>query len=63
MNRSLVNTIGLVDLIVSLLVAVILIYIGTVIIWSLNPLFAVVFVVLAVLVVARAVRRGDSDGL
>ncbi len=57
------NTIGLVDLIVSLLVAVILIYVGAVIIWSLNPLFAAVFVILALLVVARAVKRGDSDGI
>jgi hypothetical protein len=58
-----VGTFGLVDLIISLIVAMILIYVGAVIIWSLNPLFAVLFVIFAVYVAARAVVKGGSDGI
>jgi len=54
---------GAEDVIVSLIVAIILIYVGAVIIWSLNPLLAVLFVAFAVYVVARSVAKGGSDGL
>jgi len=54
---------GLVDAIVSLLIAVILIYVGAVIVWSLNPLLAVLFVIFALYVAARTVAKGVSDGL
>ena len=54
---------GAVDAIISLLIAFVLIYVGAVILWSLNPIFAVVFVLLALYIAARGLGKGDGKGL
>lgn len=54
---------GLVDSLIGLLVAVIIIYVGAIVIWSLNPIFAIFFAIIAILIAARAVARGDTEGL
>ena len=53
---------GAADAIISLLIAFILIYVGAVILWPLNPLFAVLFVIFALYVAFRGLGK-RSGGL
>ena len=50
---------GAADAIISLLIAFILIYVGAVILWPLNPLFAVLFVIFALYVAFRGLGKSD----
>ena len=47
-----------IDAIISLIIAFILIYVGAVILWSLNPFFAVLFVLDALYIGLRGLREG-----
>ena len=54
---------GLVDAIVELLIAVLLVYVGAVIIWSLNPILAVLFILAALYILARTIAKRSGDWL
>ena len=47
---------GVVDEIISLLIAFVLIYVGAVILWNVNPFFAVLFVLAALYIVLRGFK-------
>ena len=53
---------GAADAIISLLISFILIYVGAVILWPLNPLFAVLFVIFALYVAFRGLGKGNGFG-
>ncbi len=57
---GLVQRLSLVDVIVSLLIGFVLIYVGAVILWSLNPFFAVLFVLAALYIVGRSLLKGGE---
>ena len=48
--------VGVVDEIISLLIAFVLIYVGAVILWNVNPFFAVLFVLAALYIVLRGFK-------
>jgi fucose permease len=50
-------------LIVSLLIGFVLVYVGALILWSLNPFFAVFFLLEALYIVGRSILKGgDGEG-
>ena len=49
---------GLVDSIITLLLAFVLIYVGAVILWSFNPFLAVLFILVALFIAARSIGKG-----
>ena len=53
---------GAVDAVISVLIAFILIYVGAVVLWALNPFLAVLFVVAALYIALRGLGR-TGEGL
>ena len=53
---------AIVDAVIGLLLAFVVIYVGAVILWSFSPLFAVVFVLVALFITIRA-TAGRGEGL
>lgn len=51
---------GAFDAVLSLLIAFVLIYVGAVVLWSLNPIFAVLFVLAALYIALRGLRKTDG---
>jgi len=58
----LVGSLAIADAVIGLLFAFVVIYVGAVILWSFNPLFAVLFVLVALFITIRATAR-RSEGL
>jgi hypothetical protein len=54
---------GAVDSIIELLIAIFILYAGAVIVWSLNPLLAVLFVVVGLYILVRALAKSKGDWL
>jgi len=54
---------GAVDTIIELLIAIFILYAGAVIVWSLNPLLAVLFVVVALYILVRTLAKSKGDWL
>ena len=54
---------GAADTLIELLIAVFILYAGAVIIWSLNPLLAVFFVVVGLYILVRAVGKSKGNWL
>jgi 4-hydroxybenzoate polyprenyltransferase len=51
---------GLIDSLVTLLIAVILLYVGFAILYPINPLVAILFVILALYIVVRFASKGKG---
>jgi hypothetical protein len=58
----LVGSLAIVDAVIGLLLAFVVIYVGAVILWSFSPLFAILFVLVALFITIRA-TAGRSEGL
>ncbi len=54
---------GLIDSLISLIVAFVLVYVGAVILWPINPILAVLFVIFAIYLVLRSIGRGGRGGV
>ena len=54
---------GAVDTIIELLIAIFILYAGAVIIWSLNPFLAVLFVVIALYILVSTIAKSKGDWL
>ena len=50
------------DAVIGLLLAFVVIYVGAVVLWSFNPLFAILFVLVALVITIKA-TAGRSEGL
>jgi hypothetical protein len=55
--------VALIDTIIGLIVALVLVYVGGVILWSLNPILGVLFIIVALYVVLRSIGRGSRGGI
>jgi ABC-type bacteriocin/lantibiotic exporter with double-glycine peptidase domain len=54
---------SIIDSIIELLIAVVMIYVGAVILYNLNPVFGILFVLLALYILFRTVSKGKGLGL
>jgi hypothetical protein len=52
---------GLIDALLGLIIAFVLVYVGAVILWSINPILSVLFGIIAIYVIVRSVGRGGGE--
>jgi len=52
---------GIIDSLISVIIALVLVYVGVAILWAINPILAILFVLLAAYIFVRGVRSGKLE--